>query len=360
MSQALDREILFHLQGAWRQVNYQLFDSQLHLPSFELTESTELLGCWHSQRRLISIQRKLIFEAPWLEVVEVLKHEIAHQFISEVLEVTDETPHGPCFQKVCAERGINHAARGSVERSPRVYRLLERVNKLLALAESENPHEAERAAEKARMLLAKHHVTLNQESSDLTWLRHEMVFKQLGSPKGRHYQYEYALINVLAKHFFVSAVWVSAFCVHRERPGRVVEICGREEDVEIAAYVYDFMLNHLQIAWKAYRRTHQPKGLKTKLSYFLGMIEGFAAKLTRQEEQFDEGERALIQLSGARAVAYQTQRYQHMKTKSIKGWRPTGDYHKGYREGQQLTLRKGVVAEASTTNLKSLSFESST
>ena len=304
-----------------------------------LTDRQSILGQWDRARRVISIQRDFITKVPWLDVIEVLKHEVAHQYVDEVCSVTDEPAHGPTFQRVCRERGILSSASARIEQTPEVQRLLERINKLLALAQSDNIHEAERAAERAQSLLARHHISLGTQAEYEALA--SMRFCQLGQPKGRHYQYEYALINMLSDHFFVSCIWVSGLCVQTGKKGRVVEVCGRPEDLEIASYVYDFVLNHLDLAWSAYRKAHNAKGLRKRLSFSLGLVRGFSSKLQSHAEHNAE-ERALIKVSQSQAHAFLDRRYAHTRTRSVNGWSPSGDYHSGFEEGQSLNLRRGV------------------
>jgi hypothetical protein len=339
LNQDLEREVLFHLQSAWSSINYQLFNEELNQPAIKLSESKTFLGQWDGLRRVISLQRDFIVASPWLDVIEVLKHEVAHQYVDEVCDVHDETAHGPTFKSVCSERGILSSASAQVEQTPQVTRLLNRINKLLALAQSDNIHEAERAAERARSLLARHHISLG--SQELEDAFKSMSFCQLGRPKYRHYQYEYALINMLSDHFFVKCIWVSGLCIKTGKTGKVVEVCGREEDLEIASYVYDFVLNHLDLVWRQYRKEHSVKGLRKRLSFSLGLVRGFASKLQKNETHTSE-ERSLIKASQSQAQAFLERRYAHMRTKHVGGWSPSGDYQSGFEEGRSLNLRRGV------------------
>ena len=58
---------------------------------------------------------RLVTEHPWTVVLEVLRHEMAHQYVDEVLGVHDETAHGPTFQAVCEARAIDGRAAGVLE-----------------------------------------------------------------------------------------------------------------------------------------------------------------------------------------------------------------------------------------------------
>ena len=356
MNQSLERDVLFHLQAAWRDLNYQIFDDQLERPMVQLIDHERTLGLWDSAKRVISLQRTLVMDSPWLEVLEVLKHEMAHQYVDEICRVHHEPPHGPTFKRVCRERGICGAASGEVTVDPQVERLLSRINKLLALAQSDNIHEAEQAAKRAQALLTQHHLKLasREDYSPLEGMR----FCQLGQPKGRHYQYEYSLINLLSKHFFVSCVWVGGVSISTSKDGkikkgRVVEACGRPEDLEVASYVYDFVLNHLKIAWDAYRKAHKVSGLRQRLSFSLGLVRGFASKLDEVVPE-SSGERALIQLSQQHAHKFLGLRYPHTRQRQVGGWSPSDDYHSGFETGQSLRLRRGVSQSSSNTQPKLL------
>lgn len=51
--------------------------------------------------REISIARTVVFESRWSQVEEVLKHQMAHQFVDESLRAADETAHGLAFRQTC-------------------------------------------------------------------------------------------------------------------------------------------------------------------------------------------------------------------------------------------------------------------
>src|SRR5690606_18958374 len=117
-------------------------------------------GRWVAEERTIEISRKLLVDHGWGALVEVLKHEMAHQFVDEVLGLADEAAHGPAFRQVCAERGFDARASGvpNAAQSDAQSRVLERVAKLLALAESPNEHEAQAAMNAAQRLMLKYNL----------------------------------------------------------------------------------------------------------------------------------------------------------------------------------------------------------
>jgi hypothetical protein len=166
----------------WGEVNRLLFRGVMRPPTMALAPLESMLGRWIAGPRLMEFSEAFVATAPWGEVFEVLKHEMAHQFVSEVLCVKDETAHGAAFQKVCADRGIDARAAGRPEEPAAEHeqRLVDRVRRLLSLAESPNLHEAEAAARMARRLIVKHNLEQEalHQTSDYTW-------RHLGTPSRR-------------------------------------------------------------------------------------------------------------------------------------------------------------------------------
>jgi hypothetical protein len=99
--------VLGRLRDAYNAQNEALFDGELRRVRITLRNPMENLGEWWPDTRTIEIQREMVRSQPWSVVLEVLKHEMAHQYVDEVLGADDESPHGRTFQCVCRERGID-------------------------------------------------------------------------------------------------------------------------------------------------------------------------------------------------------------------------------------------------------------
>src|SRR5262249_6000995 len=131
----------------------------------------------------------------WPEISGVLLHEMAHQYVHEVLEVTDETAHGDALQRVCAQRGIDAPASGMpVPGGGDGDRTIDRIRKLLALAGSSNQHEAEIAMRKAHELMLRHNVETTGGDYEV---------RHLGDPEKRISGVESDVAGLLAEFFFV-------------------------------------------------------------------------------------------------------------------------------------------------------------
>lgn len=91
--------MLARLVAEWDAINGTYVRDVLRWPVFRLSDTRAQLGQWNADVRGLEISRPLVLEHPWSVVLEVLKHEVAHQFVDEVMRV-DEPPHGPTFQRV--------------------------------------------------------------------------------------------------------------------------------------------------------------------------------------------------------------------------------------------------------------------
>ena len=108
----LERASLRALQQVFDELNRSLFKNRLQRVPLMFVEGGQRLGQWCSDPRRIELARQLLLDQGWGALVEVLKHEMAHQFVEEVLEVIDEGPHGNTFRGVCEQRGIDAQAAG--------------------------------------------------------------------------------------------------------------------------------------------------------------------------------------------------------------------------------------------------------
>src|SRR4051812_40391104 len=106
----LERALLRALANEWKHLNWSHFREKLAEPQLTLVDSTAHLGLWVPHVRTIEIARRLVLGHSWGVVVEVLKHEMAHQYVHEQLGVVDESAHGPAFRAVCEKLGIDGRA----------------------------------------------------------------------------------------------------------------------------------------------------------------------------------------------------------------------------------------------------------
>ena len=221
MNEALEAAALRELRKSYAQMNASYFRDALKPAVMRLVESRTRLGAWRHDDRTIEISRALLFEQPWGSVVEVLKHEMAQQYVDEVLHRRDEPAHGPAFREVCARHGIDPRASGVPEAAGAASPVLARIAKLLALAESPNPHEAEAAMKAAQRLMLKHNLEPPSDASASNY-----GFLHLGRATGRVSEAERIVAALLGEFFFVDPIWVPVWRAREGKRGSVETTCA--------------------------------------------------------------------------------------------------------------------------------------
>lgn len=59
----------------------------LSQPTIDISDSSSLFGQWDEKNRTMSISKIIIENQHWTVVLENLKHEMAHQYVSEYFQV---------------------------------------------------------------------------------------------------------------------------------------------------------------------------------------------------------------------------------------------------------------------------------
>jgi predicted SprT family Zn-dependent metalloprotease len=342
LSAELEASLLRELMRAWRDLNHTFFKGAMKPPVLRLSDSASLLGRWDLATRAMELSRAMVLEQAWGSVVEVLKHEMAHQYVSEVLQAVDESAHGPTFRQVCARIGIDDAASGSpASADPRRARLLERVAGLLALAKSPNRNEAQNAAALAQRMMLKHNIAISRETT-----RASYGFRYLGEPKGRLQEHEHILAAIIAGHFFVEAIWVPAYRPKDGKRGSVLEVCGTLENLEMAGYAHAFLCGTAERLWKEHKKEQRIDNNRDRRSYLAGVMEGFRERLSSEKNK--NSERGLVWLGDADLAHYQKKRHPYMRSVRLRGHGYSEARSHGRAAGRNIVLSKGVSGRASS------------
>ncbi len=344
----LEAALLRELRSSYQDLNASYFKRALRAASIHLSDGAARLGQWDPAHRTIEMSRRLVVDRPWGTVLEVLKHEMAHQYVHEVLSRTDESAHGPAFREICERLGIDARAAGmpderSSDGAPAKgehRKILERVSQLLALAQSSNIHEAEAATTLAQKLMLKY----NLESASLG-SRRGYDFRHLGRPSGRVSESERLLSTLLGDHFFVEVIWVPIYRPLEKKRGQVLEICGTAENLEMAAYVHAFLTHAAEHLWKEHKRAHAIRGNRDRRTYLAGVMEGFREKL--QAETQKQRAQGLVWIGDADLDAYYRKRHPHIRHTRTFGHARTDAHVAGRSAGRRLVLHRGISTSTS-------------
>jgi hypothetical protein len=338
----VETALLRALADTWDELAQTHFPRALRSPVIALADGAHRLGSWHRGHRTISLSRELVFGQPWGVVREVLKHEIAHQYVDEALRVHDETAHGPAFTRVCRDHGIDATAAGlpDGDRGPGggPDPMLRRIMRLLALADSPNLHEAEAAMNEARRLMLVHNI-----DAAATAATDGYGFRHVGQIKARSDASERILAGILGRHFFVSVIWVPSYVAAEARAGQVLELCGTPANLDVAAYVHGFLTDTAQRLWRAHKRAVGTHSDRERRSFCAGVMAGFDEKLGEGERT--SAEQGLVRHADAQRDAYLRRRYPRIKNRSSHASLRPEAYEHGKTAGRQVELHRPVGAE---------------
>lgn len=348
-----ERRFLAGLAEEWEVARWDLpreSAQALRPPVFAVSDSESQWGCWHgAPRRELRISWRLLWNHPWYAVVDVLRHEMAHQVAEEILHGVGEPPHGATFRQACRWLAVVPRTRTDYPTLDQVVagegelaegdRIVVRVRKLLALAESPNRHEAESALGKAQELMARHNLDLLERGG-----RSDFVTIRLGEVKKRHSRDEHWLASLLGEFYLVRPVWVPGYDPESDRRGTVLEISGTVLNVRLAHYVFDYLREFCRREWilLSHRRR---LGQNARRDFTLGILGGFAEGLRRGVEGEAAAVRALVQRADPELVSYCAARYPRLVNRRRDPARCQADLlDKGRQVGRGLAIPPGIEA----------------
>ncbi|MGE5184395.1 MAG: SprT-like domain-containing protein [Acidobacteriota bacterium] len=335
LSVELEAALVRELARCYERTNWIHFGERLTAPVIVLADSPQRLGQWARATRTLELQRRLVLDRPWPEVLAVLEHEMAHQYVDEVLQVRDETAHGATFQRVCEERGIDARASGApAARGEAGDKMLERIRKLFALAASSNQHEAEAAMKRAHELMLRHNL-------EQLPVRHEFEVRHVGEPRRRADPIEAEIVGLLTELFFVEAISIPVYVPRTGLHGRVYEIAGTLANVEMASHVHAFLLATADRLWRENRGDARVKSGRDRVPYQTGVIRGFRDKLLRERVVL-RGE-GLVWVGDRRLEEFYRRRHPRVVTRR-RSMRTSAAHHAGREAGRNVVLHRPVTA----------------
>ncbi len=354
----LERRFLHGLSREWEKALWVLRSAdarKMRPPLFSLRDLTGQWGSWSGEKREIALSRNLVLNHSWDAVLEVLHHEMAHQFAAEVLAGGDEPPHGPNFREACRVLRANPRASGKypplderiARNSPNPDdRILHKIRKLFALAQSQNPYEAQSAMRRAHELVAKYNVDLLAQDGQRNFIS---VFA--GRPALRHSPDDYRLAHLLQDFYFIRGIWLPAYLPEREKMGRVLEISGTVANVQLACYVHDFVRRYIQAHWAQYNQGRR-FGRSRRVDFAVGIIEGFRSKLADSAAPEKERPRAVVRVEDPQLQAYMAYRYPRTSRIVREGRRQDAQVVRDGRQiGQKMVIAKAVADQGGTRGL---------
>lgn len=268
---------------------------------------------------------------------DLLRHELAH-YLTRIFHGEQVLPHGTEYHQVCARfnwpaevahaQGDLFADHENTIGDLASDALVEKVKKLLALATSNNPHEAELATLKANQLILKHHLS----RADLTGQEDELCVLTVMQSK-RKSTLMVAIYDILT-HFMVKPL------LHYGRFEVRLDVIGDRSQVQLAEYVASFLQRELEQLWSACGL----KGLRAKNSFFTGIAKGYRLKLERSRQDFTPSEKqALVKVERLRTESIRQLMGGFGSSRSSQVL-DGGALLMGTQAGQDLQIHAGVKA----------------
>lgn len=365
---------LFHkenIKQEWVKQLYSEFETicytynlKLQKSLIEISQSESILGCYSSSPSKISLSESLILNHPWEIVLEIFKHEIAHQIVQEIFQQYDQ--HGIWFQKACDLIGLEHWARhASIDIAGHLFHwksqnleqqqsdLLRKVERLLALVESNNEFESAAAMQKVHELYAKYNLEIFEHKK-----KSEYVSLFITHKKKKIETYQSHIFSILAEHFSVKPIFCNLYDPKTQSNYKAVEILGTKENILMGEYVYWFLYNNLHSLWNEYKFNIKNKTVTIRNSYFLGVIAGLNKNLNKKTEVKSENEiklTSLMIIEQKRLADFVKWKHPKLVSTKISGRKLESEsYNSGKQQGLNLQIHKGM-SKTSTKEVRYIS-----
>ena len=288
-----ERMLLFKLNNEYSKIyhNYNLI-GKIKPAILQFCHSKSHLACWDPTHNSINITKNLCLNYHWHEIVEALKHEIAHQIVDQYIKPKQiSTHHDEFFEKACEMICVAAWARHSTFRkkpnTPKVSSLLNKnqsdierkIQKLLKLSESPNENEAAVALAKACELREKYVHDLNEKHKESA-----IYYLSIKLGRKKRSTFDIYAANLLVHHFNVKCIFSREWLLLKQVHHATLELVGFAKDLVMAEYVYEFLCNTADFLWHKQRiklksGNYQGSMVSAKLGYRTGLVLGFYDKL---------------------------------------------------------------------------------
>jgi hypothetical protein len=167
-------------------------------------------------------------------------------------------------------------------------------------------------------------------------------YRHLGAPTGRVSEAERILANILSEHFFVDAIWVPVWRSGEGKRGSVLEICGRLENLEMAEYVYAFLLQTAARLWEEHKTSLGIRQNRDRRAYVAGVVAGFRQELEQHSRR--NAKEGLVWVGDPEVGTYFHRRHPRVRWTRHVSSRGTSAHEHGVAAGRRIVLHRGMKA----------------
>jgi len=218
--------------------------------------------------------------------------------------------------------------------------VIDKIKKLLALADSCNEHEAALAAAHAQRLLAAHNLAM----ADITAADRPEQVDSVETDVARS-------LPKWTRH--LSAGVSSAFdckAIHQPAAGKLTFI-GVGADVQVAAYTFTYLDRTVRKLCSGYLKQHTGTAIAGRQrelmrhSYYLGAVSTITRQLQDQKRQTPVSPGALVPVKEGLIRQALNEMGPIRQMHSRRSYINATAYGQGQTDGQQVSIRKGVEQE---------------
>lgn len=267
-------------------------DAILKEPIFCINQNNGQWGSWNAKERILTLNEKLFVYFPWSAVVQVLKHEMAHQVVSENFKMDCcGIAHGEAWRKACGMLDVEPNVAVSYEFLQKYDvgdydKISQRIQKLLALSESDYEDESHSAMTKAMELMQRYNIRMAKKDKSKI-----LISRPIGILWKKMPNYLWSLMRTLQSHYNVK--FIQAYTRISEngfsRKYHYMEIFGSPENLDVAEYTAYYLIREAENKWNDFKLSDKyVKGQHGKIQWQKNFMYGFANKLNKRHDKVTE------------------------------------------------------------------------
>ncbi len=361
------------LQNTYEEIIEDYNIKNLIQPAIKIVEASSYWGLWDPLNLIIKINKKLICDYPWDTVINVLKHEMAHQLDQNNCNKQENfKSHGPGFLNACEQLRVPKEFQSSKldngdlipswkdsdgstlsEKELESQNLIRRIEKLLSLAQSNNENEAMAAMEKVFQIYEQYNIERIEDKINLKAnlkidSSNSIICLVINLKKKKIETYQNYIFDILKRFYFVKVIYSHTYDPFTFSYLKSVEIFGAKENVKMAEYVFYFLENKIQDLWLIYKKNNKVP-TKFKRSYMVGVLSGFISKLDIIKKQsninssFKPNRSQLLIQSESEIDLFIKNIYPSLALKKVTHSGMYGDaFQSGQSEGKNIIINKGI------------------
>jgi len=219
-------------------------------------------------------------------------------------------------------------------------KLIKKIQKLLALSESNNEHEAQTAMLKAQELLLKHKLSLKKVKEFKTYSSVKEKKTKISFKKAK---WKGELASLIGDNF-------GCYVFFKTRYSHTITFLGKEEDIVICNIMLEYAIDCVTSTVKKLKYQYQKKGYSTRgieNDYAIGFISGLSKKFEEQKQTNQKW--GLIPLIDKKVTeAYNKINFRKKVNVDISFQGYNEVLEQGYEDGKQFSISDKITEEKNT------------